>query len=135
MVQPKVVLLENVKEIVNYKLPDGTKIVDDIKSFLTSLGYSFDYTILNCRNYGIPQDRRRFFFIAVKGKRRFKIETMMDRYITKEISFYEAMSDLPVVKPKQYPEDSILKYTVEPQNEYQRIMRKNADNLNVRLLH
>lgn len=54
---------------------------------------------------------------------------MMDRYITKEISFYEAMSDLPVVKPKQYPEDSILKYTVEPQNEYQRIMRKNADML------
>lgn len=129
VVQPKVVLLENVKEIVNYKLPDGTKIVDDIKSFLTSLGYSFDYTILNCRNYGIPQDRRRFFFIAVKGKRRFKIETMMDRYITKEISFYEAMSDLPVVKPKQYPEDSILKYTAEPQNEYQRIMRKNADML------
>jgi DNA (cytosine-5-)-methyltransferase len=30
VVSPKVVLIENVKEIVNYKLPDGTKIIEDI---------------------------------------------------------------------------------------------------------
>lgn len=129
IVEPKVVLIENVKEIINYKLPDGTKIVDDIKKYLDSLGYSYDYKILNCRKYGIPQDRRRFFFVAVKGEKQIDIEKMMQEFITDEISFFEAMSDLPVVKPKQYPEDSVLEYEVNPQNDYQKKMRRGADKL------
>ena len=59
IVQPKIVLIENVKEIMGYKLPDGTKIVDDIKQFLGECGYIYDYNVLNCRHYGVPQDRRR----------------------------------------------------------------------------
>lgn len=123
---PKVVLIENVKEIVNYKLPDGSKIIDDIKKFFDSMGYSYDYKILNCRNYGVPQDRRRFFFIAVKGEKKVELEKLMQEFIVNEISFFEAMSDLPVVKPKQYPEEAILSYEIEPQNDYQRMMRNNA---------
>jgi len=126
VVCPKVVLIENVKEIVNYKLPNGTKIVDDIKNFLDSLGYSYDYKILNCRNYGVPQDRRRFFFVAAKGKKCIELENLMEKYAVEEISFFDAMSDLPVVRPKQYPEDSVLAYEEGPQNDYQRMMRINA---------
>lgn len=126
VVEPKVVLIENVKEIINYKLPDGTKIVDDIKRFFDELGYSYDYKILNCRNYGVPQDRRRFFFVAAKGNRHIDLEKMMQEFITDEISFFKAMSDLPVVRPKQYPEDSVLVYEDAPHNEYQCRMRNNA---------
>lgn len=125
-VEPKVVLIENVKEIINYKLPDGTRIIDDISSFFDNHGYIYDYKILNCRNYGIPQDRKRFFFVAVRKdirKSEFNLEELMKKYIVPEITFMDAMSDLPRVKAKEYPEDAIIEYNQEPHNEFQKAMR------------
>ena len=125
-INPKIVLIENVKEIVGYKLPDGTKIIDDIKRFFDGNGYSYDFAILNCMNYGIPQDRKRFFFLAIKKDvyaSEFKLESLMRRYITPEITFMEAVSDLPVVRPKEYEEGSVLEYTEAPKNDYQAEMR------------
>lgn len=129
IVEPKVVLIENVKEIIGYKLPDGTRIIDDIKSFFSSNGYSYDYQILNCKNYGVPQDRRRFFFVAVYGSKVVELEKLMQSFVTPEISFFDAMSDLPVVKSKQYPEDSVLDYKIEPLNDYQKKMRDGSSRL------
>lgn len=100
IVVPKMVLIENVKEIEKYRLPDGTKIVDDIKSFLKSRGYVFDYDIVDCRKYGIPQDRRRFFFLAIKQnlcKEPMSLHQLLSRYETSELSFWDAISDLPEV--------------------------------------
>lgn len=132
VVSPKVVLIENVKEIVNYKLPDGTKIIEDIKAFFGEHNYIFDYHVLNCRNYGIPQDRRRFFFIARRkdvSSNEFDVEKMMERYKQPEISFYDAMLDLPKVKSKEFPEDSVLEYVNSPSNEYQKKMRVGSSKL------
>lgn len=132
VVSPKVVLIENVKEIVNYKLPDGTKIIEDIKTFFGEHNYIFDYHVLNCRNYGIPQDRRRFFFIARRkdvSSNEFDVEKMMERYKQPEISFYDAMLDLPKVKSKEFPEDSVLEYVNSPSNEYQKKMRVGSSKL------
>lgn len=129
IVDPKVVLIENVKEIVGYKLPDGTKIVEDIKHFFDKHDYIYDFKILNCRNYGIPQDRKRFFFIAVKSdlcKEAFDIESLMERYRQQEITFNQAVSDLPVVKPRQFEEGAILDYCKKPQNSFQKSMRENS---------
>ena len=126
ILNPKIVLIENVKEIVNYKLPDGTKIVDDIAGFMRNHGYDFDFQVLNCRMYGIPQDRRRFFFLAVKHelvKEEFKLEEMLKKYICNEISFFDAISDLPIVRPKEFPEDATMNYTMAPKNQYQQEMR------------
>lgn len=130
IVQPKIVLIENVKEIVNYRLPDGTRIVDDIANYLKGKGYIFDFQVLNCRNYGIPQDRRRFFFLAVKsglGIEKYNLDKLMERFICPEISFAEAISDLPVVRPKEFPEDSTMAYTFQPVNDFQRMMRGKSD--------
>lgn len=130
LVEPTVVLIENVKEIERYKLPDGTKIVADIEQFLANLGYVFDHQIVDCRNYGIPQDRRRFFFLAVKKqaiRQTVDIKSFLHRFETAEISFYEAIDDLPVVKPKQFPEDATMSYDQEPHNAYQRRMRGNTE--------
>lgn len=129
IVQPKIVLIENVKEIMRYKLPDGTKIVDDIKKFLGECGYIYDYNVLNCRHYGIPQDRRRFFFLAVRKdilSEEFKLEDLMQKYIRPEITFSEATSDLPVVRPHQYPEDAVQTYTLDVQNDFQRFLRRDS---------
>ncbi len=132
VVNPKIVLIENVKEIVNYRLPDGTKIIDDIKNFFEKKEYIYDYNIINVRNYGIPQDRKRFFFLAAKkniGINQIKIQKLLEKYIQPEISFFEAMSDLPEVKSKEYAEDSVLNYSLPPQNDYQRLMRENSTHI------
>ena len=72
------------------------------------------------------QDRKRFFFIAVRkdiSKSDFDIEELMKKYIVSEITFMEAMSDLPRVKAKEYPEDASIEYDQKPHNEYQKVMR------------
>lgn len=92
LIEPKAVLIENVKEIVGYKLPDGTKIVEDICRFFTEHGYAYSFSILNCRRYGIPQDRKRFFFLAIKGSgtiNPFSLDDLMEGYVQKEICFQE----------------------------------------------
>lgn len=132
IVEPKVVLIENVKEIVGYKLPDGTKIVEDIKRFFDDHGYIYDYRILNCRNYGIPQDRKRFFFIAVKRDlcdKAFNIESLMEKYREPEISFNQAVSDLPVVRARQYEEGTVLSYNKSPENSYQEEIRDHSKSI------
>lgn len=126
VIQPKAVLIENVKEIVGYKLPDGTKIIKDIERFFIEHEYVYDFKILNCRNYGIPQDRKRFFFLAVRkdlGTGQFDIETMMERFIVPEITFEDAVSDLPIVRAREYEEGAVLSYTTPPRNDYQKKMR------------
>lgn len=129
IVEPKIVLIENVKEIVNYQLQDGRKIVDDIAIFLKERDYTFDYKILNCRNYGIPQDRKRFFFLAIKKElvsSNVDLEKIMSIYTQSEICFDDAVNDLPVVKAREFAEDAVMEYTDKPHNSFQKAMRGNS---------
>jgi len=61
---PQILLMENVPEVV------GTKNIKDFKKWeakLRSLGYSNYVEILNAKNYGIPQNRRRCFMVSILG--------------------------------------------------------------------
>lgn len=132
VVKPTVVLMENVKEITKFKLPDGKLILADIVTFLERLGYIHDHAILNCRRYGIPQDRKRFFLIAVKGMH--NIETLnlihqMEQFTQPELTFNDAVSDLPEVRARQYPEDTILQYKSKPANDYQAYLRGDSSEI------
>lgn len=126
LINPKVVLIENVKEIVGYRLPNGIKIIEDILEFFDEHNYAYDYKILNCRNYGIPQDRKRFFFLAFRqdlGIEHINLEDLMSQFIRPEITFNEAVSDLPYVRAREFAEGTILKYTTAPKNAYQKHLR------------
>lgn len=59
----KVVVLENVKNIVNH---DGGKTFQRIKDELDEIGYTCFYQILNSQDYGVPQRRNRMFLVGVK---------------------------------------------------------------------
>ena len=62
--KPQILLMENVPEVINQKnLPDFQEWV----SKLTKLGYSNFYKVLNAKDYGIPQNRRRCFMISILG--------------------------------------------------------------------
>jgi DNA (cytosine-5)-methyltransferase 1 len=63
VLRPKIVLIENVREILTYK--DGA-IKKEIVKMLTSIGYAVEIRILNAADFGVPQVRRRAFIVAVR---------------------------------------------------------------------
>lgn len=62
---PKYLLLENVKNFVSKKFKaDFDKWLD----FLSELGYTNYWKVLNAKDYGIPQNRERVFCVSIRGK-------------------------------------------------------------------
>lgn len=61
---PKILLMENVKNLVSKKF------INDFNEwcrFLRSLGYTNSWKILNAKDYGIPQNRERVFMVSILG--------------------------------------------------------------------
>lgn len=110
--QPKVFLMENVPNIVSM----GKGVVKDsiIKDF-EKLGYTVVYKVLLASDFGVPQNRRRAFFVGTKNKTEF---VFPEPTTEKPISAKEAISDL--------PEKSLTdgtKYKTEPKSDYQKLIR------------
>lgn len=59
--KPKAFLLENVTGILS---DDNGKTIQVIMGALDELGYDADYQILNAADFGLPQNRRRVFFVG-----------------------------------------------------------------------
>jgi DNA (cytosine-5)-methyltransferase 1 len=62
--QPKVVVLENVKHLINHDKKRTFKVI--IQS-LRDLGYNVTSKLLNTQNFGLPQNRERIFIIGTKN--------------------------------------------------------------------
>ena len=113
--QPKSFLMENVPNIISM----GKGAVKDsiIKDF-EKLGYTVVYKVLLASDYGVPQNRKRAFFIGTKNNKEFIFpEPTTKKHITSK----EAISDL----PKDTLEDG-SQYPIKAQNEFQKMMRKNS---------
>ncbi len=63
-IRPKAFLFENVAGITQEK--HGSVLKYLIDSF-QGMGYGISYSILNAANYGVPQRRKRFFLVGIKG--------------------------------------------------------------------
>ena len=61
--QPKYMLLENVKGLTTKKFKDT---FDKILSELDRIGYDVHWKILNTKDYGIPQNRERVWFVCFR---------------------------------------------------------------------
>ena len=66
VLQPKVILMENVRLLTSMDAPDGRKVVDHIKQALRQSGYIADFAELNAKHFGVPQSRERVFFLGVR---------------------------------------------------------------------
>jgi DNA (cytosine-5)-methyltransferase 1 len=62
--QPKAFFLENVKGITNHK---NGQTLDVITKTLKELGYSIKYDVLNAKDYGVPQNRERWYCLGVRN--------------------------------------------------------------------
>ena len=61
---PKILLLENVKGLLNHA--DG-ETFKQILSTLDELGYNAQWQVLNSKYHGVPQNRERVFIVASRG--------------------------------------------------------------------
>jgi DNA (cytosine-5)-methyltransferase 1 len=113
--QPKAFVLENVPNIVSM----GKGVVkDNIIEDFEKLGYKVVCKILMASEFGVPQNRKRAFFVGIKGNEEFVFPSPI---IEKLITSKEAISDL--------PEDSLIdgaEYSFEPKSEYQTFIRKDS---------
>lgn len=90
-IQPKAFIFENVYGLTTH---DKGKTFDTIKNVFEDLGYHFTYQVLDARDYGIPQGRRRLFVIGFKDKNQLekfrfpekqKLTTTMQDYLEDKV--------------------------------------------------
>lgn len=117
--EPKAFLIENVQGIATmYK----GKAKEHIIKLFSDLGYNVSFDILLAADYGVPQMRKRAFFVGLKnGVFKFPEKTYTpENYVT----CGDAISDLPSLE-KELGSDEV-KYSSLPTTDYQRLMRKNS---------
>lgn len=128
--RPKFVVMENVAEIYNAY---GGQVKEEIVTSLEGMGYSVNVKVINVAEYGIPQNRRRCFFLAsnVLADPVFPNATHGDQEvlglfgkISKYVSAWSAISDLPTLYNGEGFEP--MPYQAEPMNEYQKVMRRDS---------
>jgi DNA (cytosine-5)-methyltransferase 1 len=89
--QPSVFILENVKEIMTIKSPSGEPMIDIIIEALSSAGYKVT-TELNCpTEFGVPQQRKRVFFLGIRNDAGF--EFLPKNVGTKKSKVLDIMDD------------------------------------------
>lgn len=122
-IEPRWLVMENVTGITSIA---GGGIVKEISEGMASLGYRVDMKVLKAEEYGVPQERRRVFFIGTRtGAPILFPEPTHGAGLEPFVTVWDAISDLPplnngdgVVGP--------LQYATPPQNGYQAILRGNA---------
>jgi len=133
VLQPKMILMENVAEMKN---GFGEIYSQEVISRLEEAGYTITSAVLNSADYGVPQRRKRAFFLANRLGITFKVPTpthtkskSTNKAIGEffeypsHITVWEAISDLPSVEHGSGTEQT--KYSLLPQTQYQQEIREN----------
>lgn len=69
--RPKGFILENVEGLLNH---DRGRTFATILSHLKGIGYNVSYKVLNAKDFGIPQDRKRIYIIGSFSKRKASLD-------------------------------------------------------------
>lgn len=118
-IKPRAFVIENVPGLVG--LFEG-KVKDNIIARFTEMGYTVKYKILCAADYGVPQNRKRVIFVGMKnGENEFLYPETQDHKISCEM----ALSDLPALEHELGTETQM--YSTPAQNEYQKLMRDNSN--------
>lgn len=126
LIKPRVIVLENVPGLLTLY---GGKAAKRIYSDFENLGYMMNAKVLYAPNFGVPQIRKRVFFIGIlNGTRPFSYPEPIVKDANKFITTEQALSDLPsLVDDYDYSLDKIRDYATNPQSEYQIKMRKKSN--------
>lgn len=126
--QPKAFVMENVPGIVG--LFKG-KVLESVLNDFTKVGYNVKYQILSADDYGVPQIRRRVFFVGLRKDLKGELSYPTGDYNLSgkpAITSKEAISDLDFIGDDSILDD-VADYQKPAESEYQRFMRKDSDKL------
>tara|TARA_B100000795_G_C22788286_1_gene435667 strand:+ start:168 stop:1229 length:1062 start_codon:yes stop_codon:yes gene_type:complete len=114
LLKPRAVVIENVRGILTR---DKGFAKNRIETLLNNLGYRIDCKVLNASDYGVPQNRLRAFFVAIRED----LEVTFDftkLNIKPKVSVLEAIGELYTLD--KIPTDLLLD---EPSNNYTKYLR------------
>jgi len=129
--RPHVVLMENVAE---FKNGFDQAYTEEIEDRLGGLGYSVAHAVLAAHEYGVPQRRRRAFFIATRSgiKQPFPLPTHGDPAkapslfpVSPFVSVWDAIGDLPSLRHGESYENR--PYSVSAFSAFQLRARQSSD--------
>lgn len=116
--EPEWCVFENVEGFRSFQ--DG-KVVKILKKRLEDLGYTVSFDVLIASDYGVPQDRKRFFMIGNKNGIKFKFPEPS----TNKFTVADAILDLPNLQNGDFIES--LHYNGLANNEFANTMRANSN--------
>lgn len=129
-IKPKIFVMENVPGLI--RLFNG-KVKDEVIDDFSELGYNVAYKVLSAEKYGVPQIRKRVFFVGINREKikntqefTFPNETHGDEFFLLPINTCEdALSDLDFLSDEEVVLDDI-NYKIEPTTNYQKMIRKDS---------
>lgn len=117
-VQPKYFVMENVPNLLTAEKGFFKK---ELEKLFAELGYTVNAQVLCAADYGVPQNRHRAFIIGKYGSKQVEMPKKKD----KKTTIWEAISDLAYLNSGEGA--NISEYIIDPESDYQRMMRKNSD--------
>jgi DNA (cytosine-5)-methyltransferase 1 len=131
VLQPKMILMENVAEMKN---GFDEAYSQEIINRLQAAGYTITAAVLNSADFGVPQRRKRAFFMANRYGIQFELPKPTHAAVVNSgnranelfahpthITVWDAIGDLPSVEHGKGVE--LTRYATKPQTEYQILMR------------
>ena len=89
--KPKFFLAENVSGML---LPTHRDALENIKQMFTDIGYNLSFQLLNVSDFGVPQDRKRVFFIGYRNDIGKNFIFPRPTTLEKKITLDQAIGDL-----------------------------------------
>lgn len=97
--KPQVVVLENVKHLLHHDQGNTLKIILET---LEDMGYLVNHSVLNSKDFGMPQNRERLIIVASRGEVRFDFSKISTKSTTKLKDFLDKDGDFEYLDPKEY---------------------------------
>lgn len=120
LLQPRIVLMENVKDMLVRKNKYGESYEKIITDAFKEINYKSYYKIIEMDKYGVPQKRKRVIFLATNDKKLIKYfdenpEEIFPKEINKKMTVAQALA--------QIKEDSKLKNHDFPINDKETLIK------------
>ena len=129
--RPRFILMENVAEMKN---GFDQAYSEEIVMRLRDEGYAVTHAVLNAADYGVPQRRRRAFFIAHRDGKELRLPPPTHARrgadeglfpLPRHVTVWEAIGDLPSQRHGEGADEACA-YASRPFSDFQRLMRRSG---------
>lgn len=119
-IKPEWFVLENVWGLTNINEGETKKMIEED---FEKIGYTVKSKVLWASEYGVPQNRNRFFMVGNKNGIEFEFPKPLNYIVTVE----EAIMDLPVLSNGQMLDEAPYRFSTDEISDYAKFMREHSE--------